>query len=66
MKWTEVRTNWKKVEKQFHTKWNKLTNADLQAIGGSKHELVTRLQQRYALDKESAEEEADSFVRTLH
>lgn len=66
MNWQQVKTDWSKVSKQFHTKWGKLSDADLKAIGGKRDELVSRLQKAYAMDKAKAEKEAEEFVKTLH
>ena len=66
MNWQQVAANWKDVSKQFHTKWGKLTEADLKAIGGKRDELVSRIQKLDSLDKTKAEKEAEDFVKTLH
>jgi uncharacterized protein YjbJ (UPF0337 family) len=66
MNWQQVKTNWTTVSKQFHTRWGKLSEADLKAIAGRREELVSRLQKAYALDKAKAETEAEEFVKTLH
>ncbi len=66
MKWQEVKTNWKNVREDFHTKWMKLSDSDLKEIGGQREELVKRLQSRYAMDKVTAEKEAEEFIKTLH
>ncbi len=66
MNWQDVKINWKDVSKEAHAKWEKLTDDDLQAIGGKKNELISRLQERYAMDKTKAEREAEDFVKTLH
>ncbi|MHC5019364.1 MAG: CsbD family protein [Planctomycetota bacterium] len=65
MNWINVKTDWAKVQKQVHTKWNKLTDDDLKKIGGEKNELVARLRERYEFDQKKAETEADKFVDSL-
>ena len=66
MNWQQVEKDWSKVSKKFHTKWGKLTDADLKAIRGKRTELVSRLQKHYAMEKTKAETEAEDFVKTLH
>lgn len=66
MKWQDVQSNWKDVRSEFHTKWPKLTDADLNAISGKRDELVKRLQKHYTMDAERAKKVAEDFVKTLH
>jgi uncharacterized protein YjbJ (UPF0337 family) len=66
MNWQKVKTNWSTVKDEIHTKWGKLTDSDLKAIDGRRDELVKRLQQRYAMDQEKAEKEAEDFVQKLN
>lgn len=66
MNWNQVKTNWTGVREQIHARWGKLTEADLNAIAGSRSELITRLRQRYDLSEKKAEKAAETFVKTLH
>lgn len=66
MNWQQVKTNWNDVREQVHSKWNRLTDADLKAIGGKREELIKRIQKRYSLDSSAAEQQAESFLKTLH
>jgi uncharacterized protein YjbJ (UPF0337 family) len=65
MNWTQVKTNWKDVRDEVHAQWGKLSEADLNSIGGSREELVKKLQQRYSMEKSKAETEADMFIKKL-
>ena len=66
MNWHDVSTDWNKVSKKFQTKWGKLKDTDLKAIGGKREELVGRLQKLYSMDKTKADKAVDDFVKTLH
>jgi uncharacterized protein YjbJ (UPF0337 family) len=46
--------------------WGRLTDDDLQVIGGKRDKLIGRIQERYGVAKERASEEVDEFMRTLH
>jgi uncharacterized protein YjbJ (UPF0337 family) len=65
MNWDVAKGNWKQMKGQIRQKWGKLTDDDLELIGGKKDELVGRLQERYGYEKDEAEREADSFVRSV-
>jgi len=65
MNWQQVEDSWNRVHVQFHTRWWKLTDADLRQIRGKREDLVRRLQELYSLDERRAEDEAELFIRTL-
>ncbi len=65
MKWQEVQTHWDDIEERVHAHWGRLTDSDLREIDGERSELVSRLQQRYKLDRKQAEKEAEEFIMTL-
>jgi uncharacterized protein YjbJ (UPF0337 family) len=61
MNWDEVGGKWRQVKGSVKQKWGKLTDDDLDVIAGSRDKLVGRLQERYGLAKEAAEQEVDSW-----
>jgi uncharacterized protein YjbJ (UPF0337 family) len=65
MNWDQVQGKWKQLHGAAREKWGKLTDDDLQIIGGQKDKLVGRLQERYGLSKEAAEDQADAWSRTV-
>ena len=65
MLWTDVQKDWPILSKNFKTKWNKLTDADLKAVAGKRDELVKHIAQQYKSDKPKIEREVDDFIKTL-
>jgi uncharacterized protein YjbJ (UPF0337 family) len=65
MNWDQVEGKWKQYKGQVKEKWGKLTDDDLDVIDGQRQQLVGRIQERYGIAKEAAEEQADEFVKTL-
>ncbi len=61
----DMKTNWKTVRPKVHTKWDKLTEADLTAIGQKPQDLVDRVEKRYSLDHEKAQKAVTDFMKTL-
>ena len=66
MNWEQVEGKWDQFKGSMKEKWGKLTDDDLTMIGGRKDYLVGRLKERYGLEKEAAEKEADAWASGLH
>ena len=64
MNWDEIEGKWKQMSGSVREKWGKLTDDDLDVIGGQKDQLVGKIQQRYGCQKEQAEKEVDDFCKT--
>jgi uncharacterized protein YjbJ (UPF0337 family) len=64
MNWDQIKGNWKQVKGKAKEKWGRLTDRDLDVIGGKKDQLIGKLQNAYGIAKERAEREADEFCRT--
>ena len=65
MNWDQVEGKWKQAAGKVKEKWGKLTDSDLTVIGGKRDQLIGRIQERYGIAKEAAQEEVDAFVRAL-
>jgi uncharacterized protein YjbJ (UPF0337 family) len=65
MNWDQVEGKWKQYKGQAKEKWGKLTDDDLDVIEGRRQQLVGRIQERYGIAKDVAEQQADEFVKTL-
>jgi uncharacterized protein YjbJ (UPF0337 family) len=65
MNWDQVQGKWKQYKGQAKEKWGKLTDDDLDVVDGKRQQLVGRIQERYGIAKDAAEQQADEFVKTL-
>jgi uncharacterized protein YjbJ (UPF0337 family) len=61
--WNEVEKNWPNFKTKIHTKWNKLTDNDLEKIHGNRNQLVTTLETRYHVSEMEAKKEIDTFLQ---
>lgn len=61
MNWDQIEGNWRKLKGKAKQQWAKLTDDELENIAGKKDELVGKLQERYGLQRQEAEEEADRW-----
>lgn len=57
-----LKGKWKEIKGDIKAKWGKLTDDDLDEIGGNQEKLVGILQKRYGYAKEEAEREYEDFM----
>jgi uncharacterized protein YjbJ (UPF0337 family) len=61
----QLEGKWKQVKGEVREKWGKLTDDDMQIIGGRQDQLIGRVQQRYGIAREAATKEVDAFLKHL-
>jgi uncharacterized protein YjbJ (UPF0337 family) len=61
MNWDHIEGQWKDMKGKVREQWGKLTDDDLDVIGGKRDQLVGRIQQRYGTVKDDAEREVREF-----
>ena len=61
MNWDQIEGNWKQFRGKVREKWGKLTDDDIQVIGGKKDKLIGKLQEKYGIAQEEAEAELKRF-----
>jgi uncharacterized protein YjbJ (UPF0337 family) len=54
---------WKQLRGDVKMRWNKLTDDDLETIGGAMDKLEGRLQERYGWEKEQVTREIETWGR---
>jgi uncharacterized protein YjbJ (UPF0337 family) len=65
MNWEQLEGKWKQLKGTVRQQWGKLTDNDLEYIAGKRDRLVGKLQERYGLAKEQAEQRADEWLNML-
>ncbi len=55
--------NWKQFKGQVKEQWGELTDDDLDVIAGKRDQLAGRLQERYGIAKEAAEQQIKDFEK---
>jgi CBS domain-containing protein/uncharacterized protein YjbJ (UPF0337 family) len=53
--------SWHEFKNELQKRWDLLTEDDLEGVFGDKESLITRLQERYSMAREKAEQEVDQF-----
>jgi uncharacterized protein YjbJ (UPF0337 family) len=60
-----IKGKWKQLTGTIKEKWGKLTDDDLTVAEGNAEYLAGRVQERYGLARDAAEEQVREFERTL-
>lgn len=61
MNWDQIEGRWKQFSGSVREKWGKLTDNDLQEIGGKKDKFLGKLQERYGISREEAETQLENW-----
>ena len=65
MNWDRIEGNWKQFSGKAQQQWGKLTNDDLDVVEGRRTELVGKIQERYGVAKDEAEQQVDNWLRNM-
>ncbi|MBZ0330088.1 CsbD family protein [Halomonas sp. ANAO-440] len=65
MNWDQIEGQWKEMKGKARNSWGKLTDDELDQVGGKKDELVGKIQKKYGLEREEAERQADDWAKGL-
>ena len=65
MNWDQIAGKWKQMKGDIRTRWGKLTDDDLDVIGGEKDKLVGHIQERYGIQKDEAQRQVDDWHNRL-
>ena len=63
MKWDIIEGKWDEYRGKAQAQWGKLTDDDLDVIGGRRVELAGRIRQRYGLATDEVERQIDEWTR---
>ena len=57
---------WKQMKGVVRQRWAKLTDDDLDMIGGKREEFAGRLQERYGIARDEADRQLDEWQRSVN
>src|SRR6478609_1392953 len=63
MDWNAIEEMWKETKTKIQAKWSKLTDEDLDLIGGRRDRLEIKIHQRYGFAPSHVSKEIDDWVR---
>jgi uncharacterized protein YjbJ (UPF0337 family) len=65
MNWDIVQGNWKQLKGKVREEWGDLTNDEIDEINGQREQLIGKLQEKYGIARDIAEQKADKFAEGL-
>lgn len=65
MNWDRIEGNWKQLKGKMIEQWGKLTNDDLDIVGGKREQLAGKIQERYGIGRDEAEKQVDQWERNV-
>jgi len=65
MNWETIEAQWAKARGKVRETWGKLTDDDMERIGGAKDQLVGAIQEKYGVAKEEAQRQVDKFASSF-
>jgi len=65
MNWDQIKGDWKQLKGTVRERWGELTNDDVDRVAGEREQLIGRLQKRYGIARDKAEQQVDDFVASL-
>jgi uncharacterized protein YjbJ (UPF0337 family) len=61
MNWDQITGNWTQLKGRVREKWGKLTNDDVDVIAGRRDQLLGKLQERYGIARDAAENQVKEW-----
>lgn len=61
MNWDQAAGKWNQMKGSVKERWGKLTDDDLTTIAGNRDRLLGKIQERYGITKEKAEQEINQW-----
>lgn len=63
MNWDRIEGQWSQIKGRAREQWGKLTDDDVDVVGGKREQLAGRIQERYGITKELAEHQINTWIR---
>ena len=65
MQWDQLPANWPKMRNQLRHRWGRLSEDDLDLIAGQEDIFISRVQDRYSIDREESRHRIEEWLRAL-
>ena len=65
MNWDRIEGNWKQLTGRAKAQWGKLTSDDFDVIAGRREQLAGKIQERYGIAKDAADEQVSDWVKKV-
>jgi uncharacterized protein YjbJ (UPF0337 family) len=58
----QLKGKWKQIKGSAREHWGKLTDDDIEVIGGKRDQLIGKIQERYGIAREEAQKQVDDWT----
>lgn len=65
MRWSQIETNWQTFRGALRGRWLRLSETDLDDVGGNRDDLIDRIQGRYGITWDQADAQLVEWQRDL-
>ena len=65
MNWDRIEGNWKQFKGNVKEQWGKLTDDQLDVIGGKRDNLAGKIQETYGITKDEAEQQLSDWQKRM-
>lgn len=65
MNWDRIAGNWMQFKEKLREKWGFLTDDELDVIAGDRDALVGKIEEKYGLTRDRAQQAVEQFLREL-
>ena len=63
MDWDRIEKNWQQVKQKIKAKWERLSDADLDAINGRRERLEDKIHEHYGFASDHVRKEVDDWLQ---
>jgi uncharacterized protein YjbJ (UPF0337 family) len=65
MDWNQLQAMWPQMRGPLRHRWGRLTEEDLDVIGGHREIFIGRVQERYSIDRAEALQRIEEWLKTV-
>ena len=65
MNWNQVEGSWHQIKGKVREQWGRLTDDDVDTLGGKREKLAGKIQERYGISLEEADREIREWMDLL-
>ena len=65
MHWDQLQGRWTLMRASLRHRWGRLTEDDLDSIGGNRDIFIGRVQERYSIDRQEALQRIEEWLQPL-
>jgi len=64
MHWDRIQSRWRQIASHVREKWDLLTTDDCYSVNGHRERLASKIQERYGVTREEAEQQVVEWQRS--